>query len=139
MFDYLIIFSSCLEKVIAPIILVVMASYDDSTFGRVGFVVKEEHASEDSLDELLKALPELILLKLFHHLSKKNPPTKESKDPPHKERKGPPRKESVHPRHQESVCPPLSIIPDDARFFYVGDIPTSSDSTISGFTDHALE
>ena len=65
MFDYLIIFSSCLEKVIAPIILAVMASYDDSTFGRVDFVVKEEHASEDSLDELLKALPELILLKLF--------------------------------------------------------------------------
>ena len=139
MFDYLIIFSSCLEKVIALIILAVMASYDDSTSSRVGFVVKEEHASEDSLDELLKVLPELFLVKLFHNFSKKNPPTKENEDPPHKEIKGPPRKESIHPRHKESVCPPLSIIPDDARFFYVGDIPTSSDSTITGFTDYASE
>ena len=54
MFDYLIIFSSCLEKVIATIILTVMASYDDSTFGRVDFMVKEEHTSEDHVDKLVK-------------------------------------------------------------------------------------
>ena len=131
MFDSYIMFSSCLEKVIAPIDLAVMASYHDSTSGRVDFAEKEKHVSEESLDELLKAHPELILLKNFHDMSKKNPRTKESE--------GPPRKESVRPPRKESLPLPLNIIPDDGCSSNVGDMPTCSDTMITSFTDYASE
>ena len=123
MFDSYIIFSSSVEKVITQIDLAVMASYDDSTFGRVDFMVNEEHTSEDPVDKLVKVHPLLIPLKNFQDLSKKNPPTKESEVPPRK----------------ESVLPPLNIIQEDACSSNVGNMHTSSDSTITGFTDYASE
>ena len=79
-------------------------------------------SSEDRLEELLEKNPQLILMKFFVDLAKKNPPAKEGKAPPCKEPLSPP-----------------TIIPDDAWSSTVGDAPTCSDSTITGFTDYTSE
>jgi hypothetical protein len=79
------------------------------------------------LEALIEENPQLILIKYFEDLAKKNPPTKESKAPPRKERDDP-----------VPLSPP-TIIPDGAWSFTVGDAPTCSDSTITGFTDYTSE
>ena len=81
-----------------------------------------EKGAEDCLEELLEKNPQLIIMKFFVDLAKKNPLAKESKAPPRKEPLSPP-----------------TIIPDDAWSSTVGDAPTCSDSTITGFTDYTSE
>jgi hypothetical protein len=113
--------------VLAAIDLAVMASSDDAASVRVDSTVKEECTSEDPLAAFIQANPQLILLKYFVDLAKNNPPTKESE--------GPPPKESGDPVPLSSP----TIIPDDTCSSTVGDIPTCSDSTITGFTDYISE
>ena len=78
-----------------------MASSDDAASIRVDSAVKEKRA-EDRLAAFIEKNPQLILIKYFEDLAKKNLPTKEGKAPP--------RKESDDP---VPLSPP-TIIPDDA-------------------------
>ena len=81
-----------------------------------------EKSAEDCVEELLEKNPQLIIMKFFMDLAKKNPPAKEGKAPPRKEPLSPP-----------------TIIHDDAWSSTVGDAPTCSDSTITGFTNYTSE
>ena len=81
-----------------------------------------EKSVEDRLEALLKKNPQLILMKFFVDLAKKNPPAKEGKATPRKE-----------------PLSPSTIIPGDAWSSTVGDAPTCSDSTITGCTDYTSE
>ena len=97
-------------KVLGPIDFTAMASSDDAASIRVDSVVKEKRA-EDLLAALIEKNQQLILIKYFEDLAKKNPLAKE--------RKAPPCKESDDPV-------PLSaptIIPDDAWSSTVGGWP----------------
>jgi hypothetical protein len=100
----------------ASIVLEVMASTDDAASSRFNSTVKESRASEDRLAALLKENPQLILIKFFVDLSKKEAPPKESVDP-------------------LPLIPPTAI-PDDVFSSTEREIPTSSDSTLTGFTDY---
>ena len=103
----------------ASIVLEVMASTDDAASSRFNSMVKESRASEDRLAALLKENPQLILIKFFVDLSKKEAPPKESVDP-------------------LPLIPPTAI-PDNGCSSTVGEIPTCSDSMITGFTDYNSE
>jgi len=103
-----------------------MASSDDASFIRVDSTMKEKLA-EDQLAVLIEKHPQLILIKYFEDLAKKNPPAKEKKDPPCKE------------CDDSMPLSPPTYIPNDAWSSIVGDAPTCSDSTITGFTDYTSE
>ena len=111
---------------LAPIDFVAMASSDDASSIRLDSVVKEKLA-EDRLAALIKKHPQLIQIKYFEDLAKKNPPTKEKKAPPRKE------------CDDSMPLSPPTYIPDDAWSSTVGDAPTCCDSTITGFTDYTSE
>ena len=83
---------------------------------------EKEKSADDRLEAFLEKNPQLILMKFFVDLAKKNPPAKEGKAPPRKEPLSPP-----------------TIIPDDAWSSTVGNAPTCSDSTITGFADYTSE
>ena len=108
-------------EVLASIDFLAMASSNGEASIRVDSTVAEKSA-EDRLEALLEKNPQLILMKFFVDLAKKNPPAKEGKAPPCKEPLSPP-----------------TIIPGDAWSSNVGDAPTCSDSTITGFTDYISE
>ena len=116
----LMLFSIVWWKVLASIDFLAMASNVEASI-RVDSTDTEK-SSEYHLEELLEKNPQLILMKFFMDLAKKNPPAKEGKATPHKEPLSPP-----------------TIIPDDAWSSTVGDAPTCSDSTITGFTDYTSE
>ena len=98
-----------------------MASSNGKSSIRVDSTVVVK-STEDRLEALLEKNPQLILMKFFVDLAKKNPPAKEGKAPPRKE-----------------PLSPSTIILDDAWSSIVGDAPTCSDSTITGFTDYTSE
>ena len=114
------LFSIVWWKVLASIDFLAMASNGEASI-RVDSTDTEK-SSEYRLEELLEKNPQLILMKFFVDLAKKNPPAKEGKAPPRKEPLSPP-----------------TIIPDDAWSSTMGDAPTCSDSTITGFTDYTSE
>ena len=103
-----------------------MASFDDAASIRVDSAVKEK-LSEDRLAVLIEKNPQLILIKYFEDLAKKNPPAEEKKAPPCKE--------------CDDLMPlsPPTYIPGDAWSCTVGDALTCSDSMITGFTDYTSE
>ena len=111
---------------LAPIDFAAMASSDDASYIRVDSAVKEKLA-EDRLAALIEKNPQLILIKYFEDLAKKNLPAKEKKAPPRKE------------CDDSMPLSPPTYIPDDAWSSTVGDAPTCSDSTITGFTDYTSE
>ena len=116
----LMLFSIVWWKVLASIDFLAMASNGEASI-RVDSTDTEK-SSEYRLEELLEKNPQLILMKFFVDLAKKNPPAKEGKAPPCK-----------------APLSPSTIIPDDAWSSTVGDAPTCSDSTITGFTDYTSE
>ena len=103
-----------------------MASSDDAASIRVDSAVKEKRA-EDLLAALIEKNQQLILIKYFEDLAKKNLPSKEKNAPLCKE------------------CDDLmalsspTYIPHDAWSSIVGDAPTCYDSTITGFTYYTSE
>ena len=111
---------------LAPIDFVAMAFSSDASSIRVDSAVKEKLA-EDRLAALIEKNLQLILLEFFEDLAKKNPPAKEKKAPPHKE------------CDDSTPLSPPTYIPDDAWSSTVGDAPTCSDYTITGFTDYTSE
>ena len=117
----LMLFSIVWWKVLASIDFLDMASSNGEASIRVDSTDKEKSV-DDRFEALLEKNPQLILMKFFVDLAKKNPPAKEGKAPPRKEPLSPP-----------------TIIPDDAWSSTVGDAPTCSDSTITGFTDYTSE
>ena len=116
----LMLFSIVWWKVLASIDFLAMASNGEASI-RVDSTDTEK-SSEYRLEELLEKNPQLILMKFFVDLAKKNPPAKEGKAPPRKEPLSPP-----------------TIILDDVWSSTVGGAPTCSDSTITGFTDYTSE
>ena len=116
----LMLFSIVWWKVLASIDFLAMASNGEASI-RVDSTDTEKSA-EDGLEELLEKNPQLIIMKFFVDLAKKIPRAKEGKAPPRKDPLSPP-----------------TIIPDDAWSSTVGDAPTCSDSTITGFTNYTSE
>ena len=107
-------------KVLASIDFLAMASNGEASI-RVDST-NTEKSSESRLEELLEKNPQLIVMKFFVDLAKKNPPAKEGKATP--------RKESLSPR---------TIISDDAWSSTVGGTPTFSNSMITSFADYTSE